>query len=600
MVRFLNPIALLRRTLSRRTGAALVAVITVVAGVIVVRAADGAALGDAFGQAASEPLSVLLALGAFATAFVVRAVAWQRMLGGLSFGQALAGIHLALGGNHVLPLRLGEALRVVSVVRRTQLPTDAAIASSLTLRTADTLTLLGWGLVVSPAVLIALLGPTGWLLVGFGMVVIASGLAWWWRRPGSGERSDVHLPGPGALALSAMAWPAEAVLVHEAAHWAGLEISAAQAIGVTALSVFAQIAAIAPGGFGTYEAAAVAAYVAFGYDPSAALVAALTAHGLKTAYSVVAGGLAAVLPVPGVMTARQNPAASTTPHAHPSARAATAPDGSNPMLGAGTASAADRERPLVVLFMPAYNEEASVGDCVRRAPSSVLGCDVEVLVVDDGSTDATADRARVAGAEVISLPANKGLGAAARVGLAAAVERGAVAAVFCDADGEYAPEELPQMVAPILAGDADYVAGSRFKGRIEVMKPHRRLGNVVLTTALSLVARRQISDGQTGYRAFSHRAAADAEIIHDFNYAQVLTLDLLDKGYRYVEVPISYRFRTTGESFIKLGRYLRHVVPAVARELTVGRCGRSVRPPAVRRPTVSEERGLKSAPTTLH
>ena len=600
MVRPLNPIALLRRTLSRRTGAALVAVITVVAGVIVVRAADGAALGDAFGQAASEPLSVLIALGAFATAFVVRAVAWQRMLGGLSFGQALAGIHLALGGNHVLPLRLGEALRVVSVVRRTQLPTDAAIASSLTLRTADTLTLLGWGLVVSPAVLIALLGPTGWLLVGFGMVVIASGLAWWWLRPDSGERSDVHLPGPGALALSAMAWPAEAVLVHEAAHWAGLEISAAQAIGVTALSVFAQIAAIAPGGFGTYEAAAVAAYVAFGYDPSAALVAALTAHGLKTAYSVVAGGLAAVLPVPGVMTARQNPAALTTPHAHPSARAAVAPDGSNLMLGAGTASAADRERPLVVLFMPAYNEEASVGDCVRRAPSSVLGCDVEVLVVDDGSTDATADRARVAGAEVISLPANKGLGAAARVGLAAAVERGAVAAVFCDADGEYAPEELPQMVAPILAGDADYVAGSRFKGRIEVMKPHRRLGNVVLTTALSLVARRQISDGQTGYRAFSHRAAADAEIIHDFNYAQVLTLDLFDKGYRYVEVPISYRFRTTGESFIKLGRYLRHVVPAVARELTVGRCGRSVRPPAVRRPTVSEERGLKSAPTTLH
>ena len=600
MVRLLNPIALLRRTLSRRTGAALVAIVTVVAGVIVVRAADGAALGDAFGQAASEPLSVLIALGAFATAFVVRAVAWQRMLGGLSFGQALAGIHLALGGNHVLPLRLGEALRVVSVVRRTQLPTDAAIASSLTLRTADTLTLLGWGLVVSPAVLIALLGPTGWLLVGFGMVVIASGLAWWWRRPGSGERSDVHLPGPGALALSAMAWPAEAVLVHEAAHWAGLEISAAQAIGVTALSVFAQIAAIAPGGFGTYEAAAVAAYVAFGYDPSAALVAALTAHGLKTAYSVVAGGLAAVLPVPGVMTARQNPAALTTPHAHPSARAAVAPDGSNLMLGAGTASAADRERPLVVLFMPAYNEEASVGDCVRRAPSSVLGCDVEVLVVDDGSTDATADRARVAGAEVISLPANKGLGAAARVGLAAAVERGAVAAVFCDADGEYAPEELPQMVAPILAGDADYVAGSRFKGRIEVMKPHRRFGNVVLTTALSLVARRQISDGQTGYRAFSHRAAADAEIIHDFNYAQVLTLDLLDKGYRYVEVPISYRFRTTGESFIKLGRYLRHVVPAVARELTVGRCGRSVRPPAVRRPTVSEERGLKSAPTTLH
>jgi hypothetical protein len=81
------------------------------------------------------------------------------------------------------------------------------------------------------------------------------------------------------------------------------------------------------------------------------------------------------------------------------------------------------------------------------------------------------------------------------------------------------------------------------------------------------VARRPISDGQSGYRAFSPEAAAAAEVIHDFNYAQVLTLDLLAKGMRYEEVPISYSFRTTGESFIKLGRYLRAVVPAVYREV---------------------------------
>jgi hypothetical protein len=99
------------------------------------------------------------------------------------------------------------------------------------------------------------------------------------------------------------------------------------------------------------------------------------------------------------------------------------------------------------------------------------------------------------------------------------------------------------------------------------MRPHRRLGNLLLTRLLAIVARRPISDGQSGYRAFSLDAAATAEIIHDFNYAQVLTLDLLAKGYRYLEVPISYRFRTTGRSFVKLGPYLRHVVPAVYREL---------------------------------
>ena len=123
------------------------------------------------------------------------------------------------------------------------------------------------------------------------------------------------------------------------------------------------------------------------------------------------------------------------------------------------------------------------------------------------------------------------------------------------------------MVAPILAGRADYVVGSRFAGDIERMLPHRRFGNRVLTIALSFVARRRISDGQSGYRALSAAAAADAEIVHDFNYAQVLTLDLLGKGYAYEEVPIAYRFREHGTSFVRLLPYLRRVVPAVHREL---------------------------------
>jgi hypothetical protein len=78
---------------------------------------------------------------------------------------------------------------------------------------------------------------------------------------------------------------------------------------------------------------------------------------------------------------------------------------------------------------------------------------------------------------------------------------------------------------------------------------------------------RGLTDGQSGYRALSPRAAADAEILHDFNYAQVLTLDLVAKGFRYAEAPISYRFRQHGRSFVRLGPYLRRVVPAVWREL---------------------------------
>jgi glycosyltransferase involved in cell wall biosynthesis len=200
-------------------------------------------------------------------------------------------------------------------------------------------------------------------------------------------------------------------------------------------------------------------------------------------------------------------------------------------------------------------------------PPQVGGRPVEVIVVDDGSTDATAAVARAHGALVLTKEANDGLGAAVRTGLAAAVARGAAVVAFCDADGEYAPEELGQLVTPILDGRADYVVGSRFAGHIERMLPHRRLGNQVLTRLLRFVARVPISDGQSGYRALSRRAASEAEIIHDFNYAQILTLDLIDKGFVYAEVPITYAFRTSGRSFVKLGPYLRQVLPAVYREL---------------------------------
>jgi glycosyltransferase involved in cell wall biosynthesis len=111
--------------------------------------------------------------------------------------------------------------------------------------------------------------------------------------------------------------------------------------------------------------------------------------------------------------------------------------------------------------MPAHNEEASVGDVVRRTPEQVLGHPVLCLVMDDGSSDNTARVALGAGAEVLSSPENRGLGATVRRGLAEAVTRDAAAVAFCDADGEYFPEELERLVRPILEGSADYVVGSR-------------------------------------------------------------------------------------------------------------------------------------------
>ena len=220
----------------------------------------------------------------------------------------------------------------------------------------------------------------------------------------------------------------------------------------------------------------------------------------------------------------------------------------------------------VVLFLPAYDEEQSIVGVLSRVPTTVAGRPVLPLVIDDGSVDRTGERARAEGATVISLDRNRGLGAAVRRGLAEGLARDAAVIAFCDADGEYAPEELAQVVEPVLAGRADYVVGSRFAGSIDRMLLRRRAGNWLLTRALARLARHPISDGQSGYRALSPVAAAAADIAHDFNYAQVLTLDLLAKGFEYEEVPISYRFREHGRSFVRLVPYLRNVVPAVWRQ----------------------------------
>ncbi|WP_309119088.1 glycosyltransferase family 2 protein [Paenibacillus sp.] len=228
----------------------------------------------------------------------------------------------------------------------------------------------------------------------------------------------------------------------------------------------------------------------------------------------------------------------------------------------------------IVVFLPAYNEAESLPDVLPRIPrDAVAGAKVTTLVVDDGSTDATSAVASACGADlVLRLPRNRGLGAAVREGLAEAARLGADVGVMIDADNEYPPESIPALVAPILRGEADYVLGSRFAGTIRGMKRHRRLGNYAFTwlqrALLAAVGRPvTLTDGQSGMRAFSREAMLHAEIIHDYNYAQVVTLNLVRKGFRLAEVPIPYQVRTKGESFIKLRAYARKVLPAIWREM---------------------------------
>ena len=231
----------------------------------------------------------------------------------------------------------------------------------------------------------------------------------------------------------------------------------------------------------------------------------------------------------------------------------------------GMAEDRERTRPLAVI-VPAHNEAENLADTLAEMPrQSVDG--MKVIVVDDGSTDGTAEVARRGGADVVVRhDRNRGLGAALRTGLETARDMDARAAVYIDGDGEYPPAQIPDLLAPIEAGQADYVLGSRYLGSRDGQPIVRLVANLAFTAMLCLAAGRIVTDGQTGFRAFSQRALERAEIIHDYNYAQVLTLDLLKKGMRMREVPIAYRHRTKGRSFIG-PNYLWRVPVAMVRQM---------------------------------
>ena len=535
------PVASWRRRVRRGVGAAVL-----VLGLwYLVHVVEWAPLASILRTVAAAPGSLFLALLAYAAASGLRATAWTTVQPAVAWGQAWAAIHVSLLGNHVLPFRLGEALRVSSAVRRCDVVLSDTVVTTVALRAGDLVTLLLIAAVAAPTAGIAAVGRWGAVVIAGGLLVTAW-LAWRLFAP----RGQIVDPSPQVsarvAAATGCAWLLEATVLYAVAAAAGLPITPADAVGVTAVTILAQVVAVTPGGVGTYEAAGTAALVALGVAAPAAFAVVLTTHAIKTAYSLAVGSVALVIPAPTYWGRFRLPRALPA-RPTPLPVAANAP---------------------VVVFLPAYDEEAVVARVVRRIPSRVAGRETVVLVIDDGSTDETALRAEQAGATVIRQPRNRGLGAAVRLGLAEAATRRPAAVVYLDADDEYRPEDIAAVVAPVLDGSADYVVGSRFSGTIGSMRRHRRLGNRLLTAWMRWMTRRpNLTDGQSGFRAFSPAAVATAEVVHDYNYAQVLTLDLLAKGFTYAEVPIRYSFRNTGTSFVSPGRYLRKVLPAVHREL---------------------------------
>jgi glycosyltransferase involved in cell wall biosynthesis len=204
--------------------------------------------------------------------------------------------------------------------------------------------------------------------------------------------------------------------------------------------------------------------------------------------------------------------------------------------------------PPVAIVIAAYNEEGAIGPVVDALPHSVSGMDATAIVVSDGSVDSTGKEARVAGALVCDVPVNRGQGAALRLGYRLAREGGARYIVTTDADGQYNPAEIERLIAPILAGEADFVTGSRKLGSEETKDPVRKLGVRVFALAISMLTGQRISDTTFGLRAMRAEVTGAVRLEQPQYQASELLIGVITHGYRVVERPATIHRRRIGKS----------------------------------------------------
>ena len=213
-----------------------------------------------------------------------------------------------------------------------------------------------------------------------------------------------------------------------------------------------------------------------------------------------------------------------------------------------------------VAIVPAYNEEGSIGAVIAEVRAA--DPEMEIVVVDDGSRDGTADAAAAAGARVLRLPFNLGIGGAVQTGYRFAHEHGFDLALRVDGDGQHDPAQLAVLAKPVLAGHADIAVGSRFIGRKGYRSSRsRRQAIRILSWTVTLLVGGRVTDPTSGFQVANRRAIALFAAYYPHDYPEVEATVLAAKaGLRRAEVPVEMRERSAGRSSIGNVRSVYYMV----------------------------------------
>ena len=217
--------------------------------------------------------------------------------------------------------------------------------------------------------------------------------------------------------------------------------------------------------------------------------------------------------------------------------------------------------PPLVAIVPAWNEAGAIGGVVDEVRS--VSAEIEVVVVDDASRDETASIAEAHGATVLRLPFNVGIGGAVQTGFRYALEQGYERAVRLDGDGQHDASQIPKILAPIEAGEADLVIGSRFVDPDGTYRPPlaRRMGIRIFARLVSMLGRQRVTDTTSGFIALDRAGIEFFAVEYPHDYPEVeATLVALRSGLRLAQVQVEMRERTAGTSSITFLRSLYYIV----------------------------------------